>query len=181
MTRKKQYTIEHAIQIKATAVSVWQHITQVDIASFRHPFYFSLLGIPQPLRAEVTRSGVGGARTAYFGNGLRFTQEITEWQPPQRYDFTFRADPGFRVAYLLDLSDGPFQMKAGSYRILPGKDGVQLALASRYELNGIVGLSLRLPVRLVLELFQRYLLRSIKANAEREERSQAQSGGAPHA
>jgi hypothetical protein len=181
MRHKKQYTIEHAIHIRATAVSVWQHITQVDIASFRHPLYLSLLGIPKPLRAEVTRPGVGGARTAYFANGLRFTQEITEWQPSQRYDFTFQADPGFRVAYLLDLSDGPFQMKAGSYRIVPGEDGVQLTLTSRYELNGIGGLSLHIPVRLVLELFQRYLLRGIKANAEREETRRTPSSEDTHA
>lgn len=181
MTRQKQYTIANTIYIKATAVSVWQHITQVDIASFRHPLYLSLLGIPQPLRAEITRPGVGGARTAYFANGRRFTQEITGWQPHQRYEFTFRADPGFRVAYLLDLSDGPFQMKAGAYRIVPEQAGVRLTLSSRYQLKGLIGLALRLPVRLVLALFQRYLLRGIKANAEREEMGRAPSSKDEHA
>lgn len=167
--RKEQHTIEHSTQINASAETVWQHITEVDIASFRHPAYFSLLGIPKPLRAEVVKPGVGGARTAFFSNHLRFSQEITAWQPHERYAFTFRADPGFRVAYLLDLSDGPFRMKAGAYRIEPGQGGVHLSLSSQYELYGIVGLCLRVPVRLVLALFQRYLLRGIKANAERQE------------
>ena len=165
--RKEQHTIEHSMHINASAKSVWRHITEVDIASFRHPTYFSLLGIPKPLRAEVVESGVGGARTAFFSNCLCFSQKITEWQPHERYAFTFRADPGFRVAYFLDLSDGPFRMKAGAYRIAPSQGGVRLSLFSQYELYGIAGVCLRVPVRLILGLCQRYLLRSIKANAER--------------
>src|SRR5262245_41736750 len=149
--QKEQHTIEHSIQINAPAKSVWQHVTEVDIASFRHPVYFSLLGIPKPLRAEIVEPGVGGARTAFFSNHLCFSQKITVWQPPERYAFTFEADPGFRVAYLLDLSDGPFRMKAGAYRITPGQEGVCLSLSSQYELYGIIRAYLRVPVRLVLE------------------------------
>ena len=160
--------LEHTTQIEASAEGVWQHVTEVDIASFEHPATFSLLGIPKPLRAEITKSGVGGRRVAYFENGRTFTQEITIWQPHSQYDFTFQASPGFRVGYLLDLSNGPFQMKSGSYRLVPQGDGVQLTLASEYQLRGFFGWCLYLPVWLVLNLFQRYLLLGIKANAERD-------------
>lgn len=179
--QKKQYTIEHSTHINTSAESVWRHITEVDIASFRHPTYFALLGIPKPLRAEIVEPGLGGTRTAFFSNRLSFSQKITEWQPHERYAFTFRADPGFRVAYCLDLSDGPFRMKAGTYRIAPSQGGVRLSLSSQYELYGIVGACLRLPVRLVLALFQRYLLSGIKANAERQEMTLSKLGGGPHA
>ncbi|MFN8457513.1 MAG: SRPBCC family protein [Anaerolineae bacterium] len=172
------YTLEHSTQIHASAETVWQHITEVDIAAFRHPAYFALLGIPKPLRAEIAQPGVGGARTAFFSNGRRFIQQITEWQPYERYAFTFQADPGFRVAYLLDLSGGPFQMKAGTYRLTPKQEGVWLSLSSQYELYGLSGVCLWVPVRLVLALFQRYLLRGIKANAERQEMTLNQPGGA---
>jgi hypothetical protein len=161
-----RYQVEHVTIIEASVEIVWQHVTEVDIASFRHPAYFLLLGIPKPLRAEVTKPGVGGRRVAYFDNGRTFTQQITTWQPHTQYDFTFKADAGFRVGYLLDLSDGPFQMKAGSYRIVPGEGDVRLFLVSQYELRGFFGWCLAIPVRLVLDLFQRYLLRGIKANAE---------------
>ena len=67
----------------------------------------------------------------------------------------------------LDLAGGPFQMKEGAYRITPRDTGVRLTLASRYLLRGWRGAALALPVRLVLVLFQRYLLAGIKANAER--------------
>lgn len=167
--RQEQHAIEHSTQIHASAETVWQHITEVDIASFRHPAYLALLGIPKPLRAEILAPGVGGARTAFFANDRRFTQEITAWQPYEHYAFTFRAGPGFRVAYLLDLAEGPFRMKAGAYHLMPEQEGVRLSLSSQYELYGLVGLSLWLPVRLVLALFQRYLLQGIKANAERQD------------
>lgn len=163
------YTIEHSIHINASAEVVWQHITEVDIASFRHPLYLSLLGIPKPLRAEVSEPGVGGSRTAFFSNRLRFSQKITDWQPFERYAFTFQPDSGFRVGYLLDLSDGPFRMKAGDYYIAPSQSGVRLSLSSQYELYGLAGACLYVPVRLVLALYQRYLLRGIRANAERQE------------
>jgi hypothetical protein len=156
-------------------------VTEVDIAAFRHPPYLALLGIPKPLRAEVVAPGVGGARTAFFSDGRRFTQEITEWRPYERYAFTFQADPGFRVAWFLDLSDGPFRMSSGAYRLVSVPDGVRLSLSSRYELRGLAGAGLCVPVWLVMALFQRYLLRGIKANAEREEAdgsSRAQGRGA---
>ncbi|HSD83198.1 MAG TPA: hypothetical protein VLG46_05045, partial [Anaerolineae bacterium] len=66
--RKEQHTLEYSTQIDASAESVWQHITAVDIAAFRHPAYFSLLGIPKPLRAEIAEPGKGGSRTAFFSN-----------------------------------------------------------------------------------------------------------------
>ena len=147
--------------------AVWQHVTEVDITSFQHPTYFSLLDIPKPLRAEIVEYGVGGARVAHFSNGRRFSQIITKWQPNEHFAFTFRADPGFRAAYLLDLSNGPFSMTSGAYQITAKQGMVHLTLSSLYTLRGASGLALYVPVRLTLELFQRYLLKGIKANAER--------------
>jgi hypothetical protein len=169
--KPRREVLERSVRVHACAASVWREVTEVDITSFRHPTYLALLGVPKPVRAKVVRAGVGGARIATFANGMRFSQEITDWQPGERYAFTFRPDPGFRVAYCLDLSDGPFRMTCGAYRIDPAHEGVRLSLASEYELHGILGTMLRWPVRLTLLLFQAYLLRGIKSNAERRERS----------
>src|SRR5262245_1152775 len=171
--RKERYRIEHSVDIAASAPCVWREVTQVDIASFRHPAYLSVLGIPKPLRAEVMQPGVGGSRTAFFSNGQRFCQEITEWQPCERYAFTFNPDPGFRVAYCLDLADGPFRILAGAYQLRQVEKRTRLCLASEYELRGAMGACLRWPVRLVLHLFQSYLLRGIRTNSERRELGQS--------
>ncbi len=165
--RIERHQIEHTANIAASAETVWQAVTQVDIAAFRHPAYLALLGIPKPLRAELLRTGVGGVRIAYFANKRRFAQTITAWQPPAHYAFTFKADPGFRVAYCLDLADGPFRMVAGAYQLGPAVRGTRLVLSSQYELRGALGACLRVPVRLVLHLFQTYLLQGIQTNAER--------------
>lgn len=117
----------------------------------------------------------GGVRIAYFDNDKRFTQEVTFWKPLEQYSFTFRADPGFRVGHFLDLAEGPFRMKSGTYTISLIDGGVRLRLTSRYELRSASGLCLSLPVWLSLGLFQNYLLRGIKANAERED-----AKGNPH-
>jgi hypothetical protein len=165
----KEATISRSISVLASAECVWRHITEVDIASFPHPVYLSVLGIPKPLRSEIVDARAGGARIAYFDNGKRFIQEITFWKPFEEYAFTFRADPGFRVGHFLDLADGPFRMKSGTYTISLLDRGVRLSIASWYEFRGASGICLSLPVRLVLGQFQNYLLQGIKANAERED------------
>jgi hypothetical protein len=164
---RSEHSIANSLLVRADAAAVWREITQVDLASFRPPFYLGVMGIPRPLRAEIVRPGVGGARIAYLSDGRRFSQEITEWEPPERYAFTFRPDPGFRVAGFLDLRDGPFRMIAGAYRVTPEEDGVRLHLATRYELHGIRGWLAGGTVRFVLHRVQDHLLRGIKANAER--------------
>lgn len=164
--RVRRYQIEHSAQIAAPPATVWQEVTQVDIAAFPHPAYLSLLGIPKPLRADLLRPGAGGVRVAHFSNQRRFSQEITEWRPPERYAFTFAAEPGFRVAYILDLATGPFRMIAGAYSLRPVGRDTALTLSSEYELRGLRGACLYGPVRIVLHLFQGYLLRGIRANAE---------------
>lgn len=169
----RQCRVDQSVEVRASAASIWEEVTQVDLASFRHSPYFTLLGIPKPLRAEVLRVGNGGARVATFSNGRRFTQEITDWQPNERFAFTFRADPGFRVGHCLDLSKGPLRMISGAYRIKAGSSAVQLILSSHYELDGIAGALIEGPVRLVLRAFQSSLLRGLRANAERRERGLA--------
>src|SRR4029079_15516498 len=87
--RTEQHMIELSIHVNATPEAVWQHIPAVDIASFRHPPYLVMLGIPKPLRAEVVAPGVGGTRTAFFTHQRTFVQTITAWQPYEWYAFTF--------------------------------------------------------------------------------------------
>ena len=170
-------TIEQSIVINSSAADVWSQIIDLYITTFRHPAFFRLLDIPKPLKAELSHAGLGGERTAYFAGGKMFKQEIVLWQPPDaiesvgsfsRFNFTFRASPDFRVGYLLNLHSGPFQMKAGAYRIEPVEGRVRLYLSSEYELIGFFGACLLAPVRCILFLFQLYLLRGIERNAESE-------------
>ena len=163
-----QHNICHSLYIKASPEEVWQHITEVDIASFPHSPVLYLLGIPKPLRAEIPTPGVGGCRIAHFGNGKKFLQQITAWEQPSHYAFTFQAEKGFRVGFFFDLATGPFRMCSGEYVITPTQEGVDLKLCSNYALYGFIGFFIKIPVWLVLFWFQKYLLRGLKSNAERD-------------
>lgn len=146
---------------------VWDSIVNVDIADAPQPAFFRLVGIPHPLRAEVRSQGVGGERIATFDTGKRFIQRITAWEPLRRYAFTFNPEPGFKVLYVFDLSDGPVQIPSGAYDLVAQPGGTEIRLSTVYSVDRRLRLLLQPPVLLMLRLFQRYLLRSITRNVER--------------
>jgi hypothetical protein len=163
----RRETIASAIRIQADAATVWEHITNVRLEQFADPLVFRLLDVPKPLRAELRADGVGGSRVAYFANGRRFEQRILAWEPPAHYAFSFNPEPGFRVGYVFELSAGLFRMLSGAYRLRPvAGGGVELALHTEYSLQQNLRPVLYAAIRLVLWAFQRYLLRSIRRNAE---------------
>lgn len=148
----------------------WDKVTDVDIADFSHPTFFKLVGIPHPLRAEVLADGVDGERIAYFDTGKRFIQRITVWDPLREYAFTFNPEKGFTVVYLFDLSDGVVQIPSGSYLLEEDGSHTQITLSTDYSIDRRVHFLLGPPVRIMLKLFQRYLLKSIARNVQRDDR-----------
>ncbi len=158
-------TLSSSISVLATPETVWRNITNVRIDSSIPPRPFALLGIPKPLHAELFEKPADRRRVAYFSNGMRFSQEITSWKPLESYAFTFRADRGFKVAFVLDLSSGPFQLVSGEYQMVQQSSGVELTLTSTYFVGGLMRV-LSIPIAIVMRAFQRYLLSSIKKSCE---------------
>ena len=169
MTPSKRHisrTISSSIDIHGHPERIWEHITNVRIEQFSDPLAFRLLGIPRPLRADLLTQGAGGQRIAYFANGKKFVQQITVWKPPEEYAFNFNPEKGFVVGYFFDISDGVFRVPHGSYLLTHKGDSTELQLATTYSLDRRVYFLFRLPVRLILKAFQKYLLTSIKKNSE---------------
>ena len=164
--RHLEKNLESQIIIFAPAEKVWKNITNVNIENFAEPWFFRLLDIPKPLKAEVTQNGRGGKRIAYFENGKRFIQEIKVWNYPDEYSFTFNPENGFKVGYIFDLSSGVFRMLSGKYILVPQENGILLTLKSRYSIERKLNWLLGLPIYFVLLIFQKYLLESIKKNSE---------------
>ncbi|HLR24494.1 MAG TPA: YigZ family protein [Fodinibius sp.] len=50
------------ISVEALPVADWTHITRVRIAQFADPWYFRILDIQKPIRAEITQAGEDGWR-----------------------------------------------------------------------------------------------------------------------
>lgn len=158
-------TLSSSISVLAPPETVWRNITNVRIDSSAPPRLFTLLRIPKPLHAELIEEPADRRRVAYFANGKRFTQQITSWKPLESYAFTFHADSGFRVAFVLDLADGPFRLASGEYHMAQGNDGIDLTLTSTYFVGGPLRL-LSLPIATVMRAFQQYLLCAIKRSCE---------------
>ena len=152
-------------RVRAPIANVWDQITNVDIHSFPHPRYFRFLGIPNPLRAEVIDSGVGGQRIAYFDTGKRFIQQITVWDPHREYAFTFNPEPGFKVVFCFDLADGVVQIATGYYVLDEQGATTTIQLGTEYSIDRRFAPLLGIPVWVVLRGFQRYLLKAIAHSA----------------
>jgi len=169
MNQRKNHitsTLSSQIKISGDRQTIWDKITNVQIAEFSHPIIFQLLDIPKPLKAEIISDGVGGSRIAYFDNKKKFVQEILIWKPLTEYSFSFNPENGFRVAYFFDLSNGVFQIPTGSY-YLSENDPVTLKLQTTYSIHKYLFVLLYIPITMVLKLFQRFLLTSIKKNSEK--------------
>lgn len=160
-------SIESNIDINGQPEIIWDNITNVKIEQFSNPFIFKLLDIPKPLRAEIISEGKGGSRIAYFNTGKRFMQKILIWNPFKEYSFSFNPEKGFSVCYFFDLSDGIFQIPGGAYLLTIKPNATNLKLVTTYSIDMRLYPLFNLPVRLILTIFQRYLLTSIKKNAEK--------------
>ncbi len=159
-------SISSTIDIKAEREIIWENITNVKLDQYSDPKLFKLLGIPKPLKAEIISSGVGGRRIAYFDTGKRFIQSISTWKPCSEYSFDFNPEKGFIVGHFFDLSDGVFRVPGGTYLLTEKAATTTLQLLTTYSIDKRVYWLFNLPVRLILQAFQRYLLRSIKSNSE---------------
>ena len=159
--------IHTCIVINSNPENIWRNITIVEIEKFSDPILFRILDIPKPLKAEVLSEGVGGKRIAYFDSGKRFIQEILIWRPFEEYSFSFNPEKGFKVGYFFDLSSGIFQILEGSYRLTDLGSSTTLTLNTTYSIDKSYYFLLNIPVKIILKIFQRYLLTSIKRNTEK--------------
>lgn len=159
-------TIESTILINGRTDAIWDNITNVKIEQFSDPFIFKMLDIPKPLRAEVISEGKGGKRIAYFDTGKKFMQQIIVWKPFSEYSFSFNPEHGFRVCYFFELSEGVFRIPTGAYYLTTNGQSTLLKLQTTYSIDKRLFFLFNIPVRIILKIFQRYLLSSIKKNSE---------------
>ena len=160
------HLISSAVTVPGTLENAWETITTVEIAHFRFPWYFRLMNIPKPIRAEIVQEGAGGSRIAYFDNGKRFIQEIETWEKLHTYSFSFRSGDGFKAGYCFDLFNGVFRVRKGTYFLKILENGIRIELQTEYTIRKNSNWLLSIPARVVLNVFQRYLLHTIQANAE---------------
>ncbi len=168
-------TVACTIDIAATPAQVWRQIRSVPrITEAEHTFsWHHRVGFPRPTEAVLEGTGVGSVRYAWFEGDLLFVEKVTEWEENRRLSFSIKADTANIPPTTLDehmIVGGPyFDVLHGTYWIESlGPDRVRLHLASDQRLStGFNFYSQWWTVRLMNDL-QDYILRIIKARAERD-------------
>ena len=168
-------TAHTSIEIAATPAQVWRQIRSVPrITEAEHgPSWSHRLGFPRPTEAVLEGTGVGSVRYARFEGDVLFVEKVTEWEENQRLSFSIAADtkniPPTTFDEHVTIGGPYFDVLHGTYWIEAlGPDRVVLHLSSDQRLStGFNFYSQWWTVWLMNDL-QSYILRIIKARAERD-------------
>jgi hypothetical protein len=167
-------TVHTAIEIRATPAQVWKQIRSVPrITEAEHGFSLShRLGFPRPTEAVLEGAGVGSVRYARFEGDVLFVEKVTEWEEDRRLSFSIVADtkniPPTTFDEHVTIGGPYFDVLHGSYWIEPrGPDRVVLHLASDQRLSTGFNFYAHWWTEWLMDDLQSYILRIIKARAER--------------
>ena len=168
-------TVACSIDIAATPAQVWRQIRSVPrITEAEHTFsWHHRVGFPRPTEAVLEGTGVGSVRYARFEGDLLFVEKVTEWDENRRLSFSIKADTANIPPTTLDehvIVGGPyFDVLHGTYWIESlGPDRVRLHLASDQRLATGFNAYAAWWTEWVMADLQDYILRIVKARAERD-------------
>jgi uncharacterized protein YndB with AHSA1/START domain len=168
-------TVHTSIEIAASPAQVWRQIRSVPrITEAEHTFsWHHRVGFPRPTEAVLEGTGVGSVRYARFEGDLLFVEKVTEWDENRRLSFSIKADTANIPPTTLDehvIIGGPyFDVLHGTYWIEPlGPDRVRLHLASDQRLATGFNAYAAWWTEWVMADLQDYILRIVKARAERD-------------
>ncbi|MCA9994842.1 MAG: hypothetical protein KDE56_03775 [Anaerolineales bacterium] len=158
------------IHINATPDEVWQQIIrvpQITPAEQRRTL-FHLLGVPQPLEAQLVSEGVGGQRYGLFAGGLLFDERITAWEPARHIAFNITPRHTANTELPLRQIGGQvYDIRSAAYTIEPLADGgVMLHLDGTYSLTSHFNGYGRLWMDVIMRDFQNYVLQTVQQRAE---------------
>jgi hypothetical protein len=165
------HLVESQVIIDAPAEAVWNQITSVPQIQQdeQHLAAFRLAGVPKPMKAMMAGAGLGAVRHSAYGDRLWFVEEVSEWEPGQRYRFTIDPDPAGEPPWPWSMVDGAeFELIDGEYRIEPLNDHqVILHLSSRHRLTTKFNTYGGWWTTFLLDDIQTYILTVVKGRAER--------------
>ncbi len=169
-------TVESRIIVRASLDTVWKQVTRVaPISQDEYGFAWSnLFGIPRPVEATLSVDGIGGVRDASFADGLRFMEEVFEWNPPYSFNFTIKIDPTARLNPPFGAIGGKyFNVIDAQYVLEPQADGTVLVrLISRERVTTRFNGYATIWTDFLMNDLQDGILRVIRTRAEKVQASQ---------
>ncbi|MEM9774508.1 MAG: hypothetical protein AAF902_08015, partial [Chloroflexota bacterium] len=138
-----------------------------------HFNWIHYVGIPRPVEATLSNPSLGGMREGYFENGLRFEEEIIEWEEHKQMGFKITEASDSLLPKPLDVIDGEtFDIVSGKYEIEELDDGsVILHFSSEHFLSTRFNNYGAYWTDLLMRNLQNYILEIVKARAESIESS----------
>lgn len=167
-------TLTRSVVIQAAPEDIWPYaVSSRHIAKDegRWTVTHNLIGLPRPRETVIDHAGVGGVRTAYWGEHVNFEEHITEWAPGEKLGWRFN----FTNSSVQDYTDkhispnGEFlTVDSGDYTLHRISDGVtQLTLTTRYIAKTHVNPYAKMWGELMMGDVQANVLTIIKDRAER--------------
>jgi hypothetical protein len=169
----EEVLLSRSILVHATPSEIWPYAVSnhsINAEEGRWTITHNIIGIPRPRGTMMKGTGVGAMRTAYWGRGINFEEQIIEWAPGQALGWKF----GFPNTSLQDYADehispdGQFlKIESGGYIIHQiSSETSQLTLNTRYIAMTHVNLYAKLWGEFLLGDIEENILIIIKNRSE---------------
>ncbi|HVI34412.1 SRPBCC family protein [Phenylobacterium sp.] len=173
-TPHETVVLTRSIVVHASPEDIWPYAVSsrgIGPDEGRWTITHNLIGMPRPRQSVVDKLGVGGVRTAYWGDHVNFEERIVEWVPGRklgwRFNFTNSSVQDYTDRHI--SPDGEFlKVDSGDYTLRRIADGkTELTLTTRYIAKTRVNPYAKLWGELMMGDVQDNVLTVIKDRAER--------------
>ena len=137
---RETHTLVREIIVEAPAAAVWPRLLAIPAIApdeGRWTISQDLLRLPRPVAAHLTGEGRGAVRDAYWQDGIRFQEIVTDWRPGEALAWRFAfPDPSIheRTDRHIEPHGRHLWIDRGGYRLIPLADGrTKIRLWTRYH------------------------------------------------
>lgn len=169
----ENYEITSCIVIKADKAEIWKNIVRVD--KIEETEYqkglFNYAGIPRPLFAELDIDTLGGIRIGHFEGGLKFQENIINWDKNKAVTFDIKIIPSTTNRTIFErhiLNGEHFKFMNATYTLKEIEYGkTELQLTTKYQLDTKINFYGEFWGQHLLTDFQDRLINVIKNRCEK--------------
>lgn len=172
-TSTANFETASSVIINTNKAEVWKNIVRVK--SIKETEYekgfFNYAGIPRPLFAELDRDTLGGIRVGHFEGGLKFQENIIEWNKNNFVSFDIKILPSTTNRTIFErhmLSGQHFKFLNATYRLKEiSNNQTELLLTTKYQLDTKINFYGEFWGQQLLTDFQDRLIKVIKMRCEK--------------
>ncbi len=167
-------TLSRSVLVQAAPEDIWPYAVAshgIGAGEGRWTITHNLIGMPRPRESIIDKPGVGGVRTAFWGDHVNFEERIVEWNPGRklgwRFDFNNSSVQDYTDKHI--SPDGEFlKVDSGDYTLRRISAGTtELTLTTRYIAKTHVNPYAKLWGELLMGDVEENVLTIIKDRAER--------------